>query len=221
MAKMGSDIIQIMRNVTGRIDSSDPLFTDSIMLGYANDFLNLIMPQEVRLFENKTWWLFTLTTASADPLPVDLTNLTDPGGNAFGATTIGPPAYAAGHDLQWFQSPALFFGKWPETQSYLEQRPVDVLYYNNELIFRGPPDQDYEIKISAYKVEPVLASEGELLDNDYFWRYVAYGASLDLFSDYGETDNYAKYYPVFKRYRSLVYSRTNQQLMSQRTFPTF
>lgn len=213
MAKMGSDVIKIMRNVTGRIDSSDPLFTDTIMLGYANDFLNLIMPQEVRLFENKTWWEFTLTPGDDDPLPVNLQDEE--------LTTIGPPAYVGGHDLQWFQSPGLFFAKWPETQTYQEQRPQDVLYYNNELIFRGPPDQSYDIKIAAYKVEPVLATESTLLENDYFWRYVAYGGSLDLFSDYGEIDNHTKYYPAFKRYRSLVYARTNQQLMSQRTFPTF
>ena len=28
MAKSGADIIKIVRNVTGRVDSSDPLFTD-------------------------------------------------------------------------------------------------------------------------------------------------------------------------------------------------
>lgn len=213
MSKDGTDVITIMRNVTGRIDSSDPLFTDQIMLGYANDFLNLIMPQEVRLVENKTWWEFTLTTSDPDPYPVSLQDL--------GFTTIGPPAYSGGFEMQWFQSPGLFFGKWPETQDYQEQRPVDVLYYNNELIFRGPPDQDYDIKIAAYKVEPRLQTESEELESDYFWRYVAYGASLDIFADFGEMEDYNKYYPVFRRYRSLVYARTNQQNMSQRTFPTF
>ena len=60
MAKGASQIIPIMRNVTGRKDSGDPLFSDAIMLGYANDFLNLEMPQEVRLYENKTWWEFNI-----------------------------------------------------------------------------------------------------------------------------------------------------------------
>ena len=213
MSKMGSDVIRIMRNVTGRIDSSDPLFSDSIMLGYANDFLNLIMPQEVRLYENKTWWTFNLETTSADPYPVNLQTL--------GFTTIGSTAYCGGFDLQWYQSPGLFFGKWPETQTYIAQRPLDVLYYNNELVFRGPPDKTYEIKISAYKVESELSGETDLLENDYFWRYVAYGASLDIFSDFGEMEEYKKYYSVFMRYKGLVYARTNQQTMSQRTFPTF
>lgn len=219
MTKYGSDVILIMRNVTGRIDASDPLFDDSVMLGYANDFLNLIMPQEVRLYENKTWWEFTIDENEEDPFQVNLQDLK--------FTTIGPPAYVDGFELEWHQNPDIFFTKWPETQTYDAQRPEDVLYYDNELIFRGPLDQEYDFKFSAYKVEAQMvnssneADPNTALEFDYFWRYVAYGASLDIFSDYGEMDNYQRYYPVFRRYRSLVYSRTNQQLMSQRALPTF
>lgn len=213
MAVDGNQIITIMRNVTGRIDASDPLFTDAIMLQYANNFLNLIQPQEVRLYENKTWWEFTLQTTDPDPYPVVLQDL--------GYSTLGPPAYVGGFDVQWFQSPALFYSKWPETQTYQTQRPVDILYYNNQLVFRGPPDQSYSVKISAYQIEVVLENENDTINYDYMFRYIAYGASLDIFSDYGEIENWNKYYPIFRRYRSLIYARTNQQLMSQRTFPNF
>ena len=213
MAVDGNQIISIMRKVTGRMDSLDPQFTDEIMLQYASNFANLVMPQEVRLYENKTWWEFTYDTTSADPYPVDLQTL--------GYTTIGPPCYIGGFDLQWFQSPGLFFGKWPETQTYTAQRPTDVLYYNNELVFRAPTDDSYTVKIAAYKVEAELTSINQNIETDYLFRYIAYGASLDIFSDYGEMDNYNAYFPIFKRYRSIVYARTNQQLMSQRTFPTF
>lgn len=212
MAKNGLDIINIMRNVTGRVDASDPLFSNGVMLQYVNDFLNLIMPQEVRLYENKTWWEFTIDQNSADPYPVNLDTL--------GYTTIGPLIYIDGFFTNWYQNPADFFAKWPETQTYVQQRPVDVLWYNNELVFRGPPDQSYSVKVSAYQVEATI-SEGTNIDSEYFWRYVAYGASLDLFSDHGEMDQFDKYYPVFRRYRSLVVARTNQQLQYQRTLPNF
>lgn len=213
ISKQGADIITIVRNVTGRIDSSDPLFTDPVMLARVNDFLQLEMPQEVRLYENKTWWEFDIDQNSADPYPVSLEQL--------GFTTLGPPAYVDGFDLWWYQSPAVFFSKWPETQTYTAQRPQDVLFYNNELIFRGPPDQQYHIKIQAYAVEVELAAPSSTIDNAYFWRYVAYGTALDLFTDYGELEKYEQYMPVFMRYKSMVYARTNQQLMSQRTYPTF
>lgn len=224
MGKNGEDIISIMRNVTGRVDSSDPLFSDSVMLQYANDFLNLEMPQEVRLYQNATWWEFDIDETTVDPLPVDL--------DALGYTTLGPTAYIlatdtapvanmAGFDLWWYQSPAVFYQIWPDTQVYQPQRPQNVLYWNNQLVFRGPPDQQYHVKIQAYKVEAVLNGVGDEIASAYFWRYIAYGASLDIFSDYGEMDKYETTYKAFMRYKSMVYARTNQQLQSQRTFPNF
>lgn len=226
MAKNGAEIINIMRNVTGRVDASDPLFTDSIMLQYLNDFLNLIMPQEVRLYENKTWWDFDIDETSPDPYPVDL--------EALGFTTIGPPAFiryvdgsvTAGNnlfwfDLFWYQSPSIFYNKWPQVSPLLRQRPQDVLYYNNQLVFRGAQDQAYTVRIQANAVEIALSSPSAEISNSYFWRYVAYGASLDIFSDYGEMDKYAQTMPAFQRYKGLVYARTNQQNISQRTYPQF
>ncbi len=222
MPKSGTEIIKILRNVTGRVDASDPLFTDTVMLGYVNDFLSLIMPQEVRLYENKTWWEFTIDENSDDPYPVDLETL--------GFTTIGPPAYILAtnavntitmFDLWWYQDPAVFFGKWPQVTPITPQRPQDVLYYNNELVFRGPPNTEYGVKIAAYKVEDTLPSIASEIEQSYFWRYVAYGAAIDLFSDYAEMENVEKMMPAFNRYKSLVIGRTNLQLMSQRTYPTF
>lgn len=224
MPKSGAEIIQIVRNVTGRVDASDPLFTDTIMLGYVNDFLNLEMPQDARLFENKTWWEFNIDPTSPDPFPVDLATL--------GYSTIGPPAYVwvdnevsptqiTRFALWWYQSPAVFFAKWPQVTGATPQRPQDVLYYNNELIFRGPPNQEYRIQIQANMIEAVLTSPSDEITNSYFWRYVAYGAALDIFSDYGEMDKYNQTFPSFMRYRSMMYARTNQQYANQRTYPTF
>jgi hypothetical protein len=224
MPKTGAEIIQIVRNVTGRVDASDPLFTDTIMLGYVNDFLNLEMPQDARLFENKTWWEFTIDQFTVDPFPVDLATL--------GYSTIGPPAYVwvdnqvspsqiTRFALWWYQDPAVFFAKWPQVTGATPQRPQDVLYYNNELIFRGPPNQEYVIQIQANMIEAVLDAPSDEITNSYFWRYVAYGASMDIFSDYGEMDKYNQTMPAFMRYRSMMYARTNQQYQNQRPYPTF
>lgn len=224
MPKTGAQIIQIMRNVTGRVDASDPLFTDTIMLGYASDFINLYMPQDMRLFENKTWWEFDISPVTADPYPVDLA--------ALGFSTIGPPAYVwvnnnvsptqiTRFNLWWYQDPAVFFAKWPQVTGATPQRPQDVLYYNQQLIFRGPPDQEYRIQIQANVIQAELTSPSDEITESYFFRYAAYGAALDIFSDYGEMDKYDQVMPAFMRYRSMVYARTNQQYQNQRTYPTF
>lgn len=222
MAKSTADIIEIVRNVTGRVDRSDPLFTDPKMLQYINDFYMLEMGQEIRINERMTWWEFSYGPGDPNPLPVDLQNPQDePTGTQF--TTIGPDIYIDGFQVNWFQDPAQFYWQWPETQTYQPTRPTGVLYYNNELTFRNPPFEEYQVKINAYQVSMELGTSEETdnISADYLWRYVAYGAARDLFSDYGELELWERYAPVFERYKKIVYARTYQQNMNQRSLPRF
>jgi hypothetical protein len=100
LPQSGSSVIQIMRNVTGRVDKNDPAFTDPIMFDYLNAFLQQEHPQEVRLFQNQTWWDFSIDETTADPLPVDL--------DALGFSTINAPAYVA-YTIEPFTSFPLFW----------------------------------------------------------------------------------------------------------------
>lgn len=219
MAKSTADLITIVRNVTGRVDSSDPQFTDAIILGYINDFYTLLMTQEVRLNEQRTWWEFDIDTTTLDPMPVDLQNpLNAPAGVQF--STIGPLIYVEGFQAWWYEDPQQFYWRWPETQTYTPARPTEILYYNNTLTFRNPPDQQYSVKISAY-MAPVEMVGGQNISEDYLFRYVCYGAARDIFSDFGELDQWQNYMPVFERYKSLVYARTYQQNMNKRSLPRF
>ncbi len=218
MAKTAGDLILILRNLTGRVDASDPLFTDEIMLQYLQDFIQLQSTQDIRIFKNRVWWEFIIDEASPDPYPVNLQNILLADGQ-IGASTIGPPCYADGFPVFWYQDPAEFYGIWPETQQYQPQRPTGVLYYANELTFRGPPHKEYLIKMAAYQVE-IQITNG-VLNQDYLYRYICYGAGLDIFSDFGEMDRWREVFPVFQRYRALVYSRTYSQYQNQRTAPEF
>jgi hypothetical protein len=135
-----------------------------------------------------------------------------------GMENTNQPQYS--FDLWWFQSPQEFYAHWPDRNNYTPQRPTAVLYYNNALTFRGPPDQEYHIKIQSYKEEIEWNEQGSL-NADYLFRYLAYGASLDIFSDFGEMDKWNDIFPVFKRYRALAYSRTYCQYQNQRPSPEF
>lgn len=229
LPQSGSSVIQIMRNVTGRTDRNDPAFTDAIMFDYLNGFLQQEHPQEVRLFQNQTWWDFFLDPATTpDPMPVDL--------DALGFSTINAPAYVAyttgaltSFPLFWYLDPKQFYARWPWGQVFTPQMPTAVLYFNNELTFRGPPDQLYNIRISAYKIDYSFAggtntNAGSILANvpqAYLTRYLAYGASLDIFADFNEMDNYNQIFQVYRRYRGQVLARTWNQYESQRTAPDF
>ncbi len=211
MAKSALDLITIVRNVTGRVDASDPLFTNEIILGYINDYYLLEMGQEIRINEQQTW-VFLSIDENSSTVDIDLQDL--------GVTTIGPLIYIDGFRAWWYQDPSSFYYKWPETQDYQPSRPTDVLYYNNQLVFRAPADQEYDVKLNAYAVELEIPENGNI-SADYLWRYVCYGAARDIFSDYGELDQWERYQPVFNRYKALVYARTYQQNMNQRSIPRF
>lgn len=212
-----AEVIQIARNVTGRVDVSDPQFTNEEMLKRLQQFAELQATQDIRIVKNNTWYEFTLGPTDLNPYPVDLQNIVLVDGTV-GASTIGPLCYADGFYVFWYQDPGDFYRLWPETQQYTPSRPTYVLYYNNELTFRNPPNKVYNIKIQAYRVE-VLSSPN--LESAYLYRYLAYGMALDIFSDYGEMDRWNEIYPVFRRYRALVYSRTYSQLQNQRPNPEF
>lgn len=230
LPQSSASVIQIMRNVTGRVDKNDPAFTDQIMIDYLNAFLQQEHPQEVRLFQNQTWWDFTIDEDSDDPYPVDL--------DALGFSTINSPAYISFTDpalnpntfqLFWYENPQQFYARWPWNNVFTPQMPTYVLYYNNQLTFRGPPDQEYSVRISAYKIDYSFAggsntNEGSILANvpqAYLTRYLAYGASLDILSDYSEMDKYQEVFQVYRRYRGQVLARTWNQFESQRTAPQF
>lgn len=231
-----ANIVQILRNVTGRVDTQDPAFTTPIMIDYLNNFLQREHPTELRIFENQTWWDFTIDPTTPNPQPVDL--------DALGYSTIGGLAYISYSDtalnpntfkLFWYENPADFYYRWPWNNVFTPQQPTYVLYYNNELTFRGPPDQTYDVRISAYKIDfsfsdgtntnagSNMAGLGINLQTPraYLNRYIAYGAALDILSDYGEMDKYNEVFQVYRRYRCQVLARTWDQLASQRTDPDF
>lgn len=232
-----SRVIQIMRNVTGRTDTQDPAFTDPIMYDYLNMFLQVEHPQEVRLFEEQTWWDFSIDPTTPNPMPVDL--------DVLGFSTIGPLAYVTyppsvnggnpnTFKLFWYQNPGDFYYRWPYATIFTPQQPTYVLYYNNELTFRGPPDQTYNIRISANKIKIYFAGgtnntpvapggpiPATTVMPGYLMRYLAYGAALEILSDYGEMDRYNEVFQVYRRHRGQVLARTWDQMENQRTEPDF
>lgn len=236
LTQNASRVIQIMRNVTGRTDTQDPAFTDPIMYDYLNMFLQVEHPTECRLFEDQTWWDFSISPATPNPQPVDL--------DALGFSTIGglayvtyPPNVNGGNPntfkLFWYENPRDFYYRWPYATIFTPQMPTYVLYYNNELTFRGPPDQTYNVRISANRIKLYFAGGSNTLpdpDNPlpasavmpaYLMRYFAYGAALEILSDYGEMDRYNEVFRVYTRHKGQVLARTWDQLSIQRTEPDF
>ena len=50
---------------------------------------------------------------------------------------------------------------------------------------------------------------------------IAYGAALEIFQDRGDTENFDRYYPVFKRFENVALGRTIQQYTAEQSVPRF
>lgn len=105
-------------------------------------------------------------------------------------------------------------------QAYQPARPQGVLFYNNEFTFRPIPDQVYEITLQGY-INQIQLSGGQSPLQSEWGQLIAYGASLEIFSDRGDLGNYNAYYPIMKRYENVALARFVQQLEAAQSVPRF
>lgn len=210
MAKTAQDAIDIMQRVIGEQNSQDPNASESALLGYISDFYNLMMPQDVKVYENYSFFEFDLVADQAvyplnvAPLPI----------NEF--VNLQPPAFIGIVKLWWYQDPDMFYTKWPlDTQNLGTGKPTDVLFWGNELVFRTVPNDTYTVRIVGYHNNGTLTDATDPLFEDYFWRYIAYGAAMDWLSDYGQMEEVVKITPMYQRYRSIMLNRTAKQYSNQ------
>ena len=50
---------------------------------------------------------------------------------------------------------------------------------------------------------------------------IAYGTSLDIFSERGQLEHYKEYFPIFDRYMNIALDKTCEELSSARALPKF
>jgi hypothetical protein len=215
------DVAQIFKDLTGNSDSTDVTFINSIY-PRLNRFIQYNTPSQVMDFPYFSWFQFT-TVDGVEDYPVNLNDGTSP---VRATALLQPPAYTfdtSGQQmqaLQFMMDPALFYNVWPQLQPQPNARPNYVLYYNNVLKLRPIPDDAYPIQISCYNI-PLPKDEGENLDFDYWYRYIAYGAGLDYFADIGDYERWNTVLPIFNKYKADVLARVTEQLNTGRAQPRF
>jgi hypothetical protein len=100
---------------------------------------------------------------------------------------------------------------WP----YVASRPRDVMFFNNQFVFRPVPDIPYEVQFVALQTPTALAAGGspEFLE---WWQLISYGAALKIFVEQSDMEQYAQLYPVFQEQVNLAMRRSLKQLATQR-----
>lgn len=95
--------------------------------------------------------------------------------------------------------------------------PRAVLFWNNTLIFRSPPDQQYLVEIDAYLSPAAFLSTGQAIQFGYMSEYIARGAARKILSDTGDVEQFNFYEPLFREQEILVWKRSQRQFTANRT----
>lgn len=211
-----------IRNITGRI-STDQL-SDDDLVNYINRYYQLVFPLEVRPAELKGWFQFDTVDGTDE---YDLTSQTDSvTGNIFEdeVVSIEFPVTIDGYDIDYYLNPIEFYSIWPESSTYTDAQPSDVLYYDETLIFRPTPDDAYTFKIAAWKRPTAFAnssptSEYPILED--WGPIIAYGTAKEIFEDDGDVESIMKIEENYQTQKDRIMRRVHYQNANSRAYPTF
>lgn len=95
--------------------------------------------------------------------------------------------------------------------------PRGVLFYNNTLTLRSPPDQQYLVELDAYLSPAAFLNTSSAIPFGYMAEYIARGAARKILSDTGDIEQFQFYEPLFIEQEQLVWKRSQRQWTASRT----
>lgn len=95
--------------------------------------------------------------------------------------------------------------------------PRMILFYNNMLTLRSPPDTQYLVELDAYLSPAAFLNTGAAIPFGYMAEYIARGAARKILSDTGDMEQLQFYEPFFKEQELLVWKRSQRQWTASRT----
>jgi len=95
--------------------------------------------------------------------------------------------------------------------------PRGVLFNNNTLTFRSPPDTQYLVQLDAYLSPAAFLNSPNAIPFGYMAEYIARGAARKILSDTGDVEQFNFYEPLFREQETLVWKRSQRQFTSTRT----
>lgn len=99
--------------------------------------------------------------------------------------------------------------------------PRAVMFYNNTITLRPPPNTQYLIELTGYLTPCAFLNTLAAIPFAYTAEYIARGAARKLLSDTGDVEQFMFYEPLFKEQELLVWKRSQRQFTSTRTGTIF
>ena len=95
--------------------------------------------------------------------------------------------------------------------------PRAVLFYDNVVTLRNPPDSQYLVEFDAYLSPAAFLNTSQAIPFGYMAEYIARGAARKILSDTGDVEQFMFYEQFFKEQELLVWKRSQRQWTSTRT----
>lgn len=99
--------------------------------------------------------------------------------------------------------------------------PRAILFYNNTLTLRSPPDRQYLVEIDAYLSPAAFLNTAAAIPFAYMVEYIARGAARKILSDTGDVEQFQFYESLFREQELLVVKRAERQWTESRTQTIF
>jgi len=99
--------------------------------------------------------------------------------------------------------------------------PRSVLFFNNCLTLRPPPNTQYLVELEAFLTPSAFLNTGNAIPFGYMAEYIARGAARKILADTGDIEQFQFYEPLFKEQEILVWKRSQRQWTSTRTDTIF
>jgi hypothetical protein len=161
----------------------------------------------------------------------------DDGAGGFLAPNSGTINYISGVVSVTFSAqPAANASISVTSQTYQPNRPQSILYYQSSpladstvnardlkkvFVLRPIPDQTYEIKMQGIQLPMPFVNDGDVPFREDLGPLIAYGASIEIFEDFNQTDQVQEILPSYNRYKDISMQDTYEELLYERALPAF
>lgn len=161
----------------------------------------------------------------------------DNGLGGFVSPASGTIDYLTGSVTLTFGSPSAVNANIVATsQTYQPNRPQGILYFKsaplpdatqtardnqNYFVLRWVPDQVYLIKMQGIQIPPTLTNASDVPFRADLGPLIAYGASLEIFADFNQMDQYEQTLPQYFRYKDISMQDTYEEYLYERSVPAF
>jgi len=104
---------------------------------------------------------------------------------------------------------------------YVASRPRDMLFFDNTFYMRPIPERPYKVEVVVQSVPTELLASTDVPELRQWWQVLALGASLKIFEDNADADQYSIFRPIYEEQLTLAGRRTVKQLTSKRVATSY